>query len=220
MASRLGENIQREWDKEPFAGELWDALQARKHDRDTGIAMLTELAERGSVLAMMYLGYAQVSGDGDRDQSALGERWLIKSAEGGSIEGRFQLAHHYQRQGNWEKALRELKILTEGGYSPAMYALGLYLYRGELGDRSVPEALNYLRMARDTGHLPAMGLLSWIYRKEGYGLTGRLASHWHCLAKIPAVAWYLWHYPNSDKLRGRPQRPPAALQGAAALDPH
>jgi TPR repeat protein len=202
MTSVLGENIQREWDEEPLAGELWDALQLRGQDRDAGNAMLTELATRGSVLAMMYLGHGYISGGGDQAQLALGEEWLIRSAKAGSIEGRFQLAGHYQRQNDREKELIELKALAEQGYSPAMYSLGLRLYRSETRERSVPEAVTYLKMARDAGHLPAMGLLSWIYRKEKYGLGGRIAAHWYCLAKIPAAAWYIMRYPNSDRLRG------------------
>lgn len=202
MASGIGENIQREWDEEPLAGELWDALEICRQDRDAGISILTELATRGSALAMMYLGHGYVSGGGDPAQLALGEEWLIRSARAGSIEGRFQLAGHYQRQDDREKALSELKTLAAQGYSPAMYSLGLSLYRDQLGPRSVPEALQYLKMAKEAGHLPAGGALSWIYRKEKYGLVGRIASHWYCLTKLPATAWYLLRYPDSDRLRG------------------
>jgi len=192
--------MQREWEEEPLGDELWHALQARKRDRDHGLEMLTNLANRGSALAMMYLGHACVSGE-DRGQLALGEEWLIRSAECGSIEGRLQLAFHYQRQEAWEKALVELKILTERGYAPAMYHLARALYRGELGYRSVPQAIHYLNMAKDAGHLPAMGMLSLIYRKEKYGLAGRLRSHWLCITKIPAIVRCVWSYPNSDRLR-------------------
>jgi len=200
MTTRLGENIEREWDEEPFGGELWEALQARKEDEGKGTAMLTDLARRGSVLAMMYLGHAYVS-SGDRDQMAQGEEWLIQSAEGGSIEGRLQLAQHYQRQKAWDKALAELKILVDGGYSPAMYYMGRLLYKGDLGYKAVPEAVYHLKMAIDAGHLPSMALLSLIYRKEKYGLVGRITSHWLCLTKIPAFVRCMWSHPSSDRLR-------------------
>jgi TPR repeat protein len=140
----MGENIQREWDEEPLAVELWEALQARKIDRDNGIAMLTKLAGRGSALAMMYLGQAYVSND-DRDEAALGEEWLVRSAEDGSIEGRLQLAHHYERQGAWEKAQLELEILARQGYSPAMHYLGRLFYWGDRGYRDVPKSVAYRR---------------------------------------------------------------------------
>ena len=196
----MGENIQREWDDEPLRVELWEALQAIKNDRDVGIAQLTGLANRGSALAMMHLGHTLV-GSENNDQSKQGEAWLIKSASGRSIEGRLQLAHHYERQQSWGKALAELKILAGEGYSPAMYYLARLLYGGELGYRAVPEAVEHLKMGINAGHLPSMALLSQIYRKEKLGFSRRVASHWLCLTKVPAFVRCMWSYPNSDRLR-------------------
>lgn len=205
MARPLGENIQQEWDAEPLAGELWDALEAKKEDRATGLAMLTNLASGGSALAMTYLGHDYANGDIPSDLST-GEMWLKRSAEAGSIEGRLQLAVHYQRQERWVEAETELKILAEQNYSPAMYALGHLLYAGCSGRQSVSEAIRYLKLAKAAGHIPATGLLSWIYRKEKLGLGGRIMSHWYFAAKIPSAIWYLWNYPNSDKLRRGAER--------------
>lgn len=202
MTRPLGENIQREWDSEPLSGELWEALDAKKSNPATGLAMLTDLASGGSALAMMYLGHAYVT-ENDQASLILGEEWLKRSANAGSIEGHLQLAIHYQRQERWADAEAELRALAAQDYSPAMYALGHLLYAGHSGQKSVPEAIRYLKLARAAGHLPAMGLLSWIYRKEKFGLRGRVISHWHCAAKIPSAIWYLWNYPNSDRLRCR-----------------
>jgi len=201
MAVRLGENFQREWDEEPFPGELWDAQKLLKENLASGRAMLTDLAGRGSTLAKMYLGHSLVK-SGESSEVALGEIWLIRSAKDGSVEGRFQLFVHYKRQQQGDKAVAELEALADAGYAPAMYALGLTLYRGKLVNQDIPEAVKYLNMAKGAGHLPAMGLMAWIYRKEDFGLSGRIAAHWNCLAKIPSLAWYLFQYPNSDRLRG------------------
>lgn len=200
MTSKLGENMQREWDEDPLRCELWDALQAGNQDSGERTAMLTDLASRGSVLSMMYLGHAHVS-SADPERAAQGQEWLIRSAHGGSIEGRLQLAHHYERERAWEKAAAELKIVADQGYSPAMYYLGRLLYEGDLGHKAVPEAVTYLKMAIDAGHLPSMALLSLIYRKEKFGLAGRIASHWLCFTKIPSFVRWMWSYPSSDRLR-------------------
>lgn len=192
--------MQREWAEEPLAVELWEALQVRRKDRQTGTALLTSLADRGSALAMMYLGHAHVKSE-DRDQVLQGEEWLARSAAEGSIEGRFQLACHYERQGAWEKIKFELETLAAWGYSPAMYDLGRLIYRGELGYRDVPRAIGYLKGAINAGHLPSLALLSQIYRKEQLGVRGRIAAHWLCLKKFPAVVRCVWSYPSSDRLR-------------------
>jgi TPR repeat protein len=201
MAAKLGENIQREWNEDPFPLETWDALEAIKLDRNSGIESLTRVAERGSPLAMMYLGHALTKGTGPSD-SAQAEAWLKRSTEGGSIEGRYLLAAYYEQQGNNEAAAAELRFLSDQGYGPAMYSLGSSLYRGDFGYKNLPEALEYLHLGRSVGHLPSIGLLSWIYRKEKFGIIGRISSHLYCLSKIPMLAWYLARYPNSDKLRG------------------
>jgi TPR repeat protein len=201
MAARLGENIQSEWDQEPFPGELWDGIEALKRERTTGIAMLTSLAKRGSVLGMMYLGHA-FSTSGDTAEVEQAEMWLTLAAEGGSIEGRYQLAAHYERLNDGVAAAAQLRALAALGYGPAMYALGRMLYQGDLVDRNVSQAMEYLKMAKGVGHLPSIGFLSWVYRKESFGIAGNFVSHWLCLTKVPALAWYLMRYPNSDRLRG------------------
>jgi len=200
MASRLGENIEREWDAEPFAVELWEALSTLKLNRALGVNMLSSLAEQGSPLAMMYLGH-HLRLHGDVNAMPCAEMWLSRSAQAGSIEGRYQLAHHHQRSGNGAQTVAELKTLASKGYGPAMYALGAILYEGELVRRDIHEAVNYLKMGKASGHLPSAAFLSKIYRKEKFGLRGRIASHWLCLAKIPALLWYALRYPNSDRLR-------------------
>jgi TPR repeat protein len=200
MNSKMGENIQREWDEEPLARELWEALQARKKDRCEGAAMLTNLAGRGSALAMMYLGHA-CAADDDRDQAARGEEWLIRSAEAGSIEGRFQLARHYERQGAWEKARKELEILAAKSYSPAMYFLGRLFYWGDLKNRDASKAVAYLKLAIDAGDLPSIPMLAQISREEKSGMRDRITAHWVLLKSIPTLLRCVWSYPNSDRLR-------------------
>lgn len=201
MGAKLGENIEREWSEDSSPGELWDSLQLIKQDRRAGIKALADLSDRGSTLAMMYLGFALTNG-GDPDEVGQGEVLLSKAAKGGSIEGGFQLAQFLITQERGADAVSQLKALAELQYGPAMYRLGSILYRGELVDRDLPQAVAYLERAKAAGHLPSMALLSWIYRKHGFGMRGRLAAHWNCLAKVPSLLWCLIRYPSSDRLRG------------------
>lgn len=200
MATRMGENIQREWDNEPLARELWEALRVRKEDRLKGAALLTELASQGSTLAMMYLGDLYIRGS-NREEIEEGEKWLIRSADGGSIEGRYQLARHYCEERSWNEARAELQALAVAGYSPAMYALAQLLHRGDFGYKAVQDAIEYLRSAIAAGHLPSIALLSKIYRKEKFGLRVRMAAHWLCVTRIPALLKCTLSYPNSDRIR-------------------
>ena len=201
MGARLGENMQREWAQEPRASDLWGALDLLDEDRSSGISMLTDLSMTGSALAMMYLGetLSREEGESTRD---LAEHWLQKSAKAGSIEGRFQLATHYERFAAGQKAVEEHKKLAEDGYAPAMYLLGTIFYSGTLVDRDIHKAVKFFEQAKNAGHLPAMGYLSWIYRSVGFGWKGKFRAHWNCLTKIPAVIWFVTRYPHSDRMRG------------------
>ncbi|WP_428685234.1 tetratricopeptide repeat protein [Sphingopyxis sp.] len=201
MGATLGENLQREWDQEPQAPDLWEALKLIDEDRASGISKLTELSATGSALAMMYMGEILSREEGE-SSSDVAERWLLRSAEAGSIEGRFQLATHYERVRAGQRAIEEHKKLAEVGYAPAMYLLGSIFYSGTLVDRDIHKAVKFFEQAKNAGHLPAMGYLSWIYRSESFGWKSKLRAHWNCLVKIPAVIWFVARHPHSDRMRG------------------
>lgn len=201
--TKTGESFEREWSEDPLAIELWDALDTVEKDRKLGLHELLALSERGSALAMMYLGNAYMISK-TNEEFIQAVEWLRRSAKAGSIEGRYQLACHYHRSENGEQAAEEYRILAEAGYAPAMYYLGKILYHGNLLERNVQEAVSYFERAKSAGHIPSMGYLAWIYRKEKFGLKGRLLAHWNCLAKIPAAIWHIIYYPESDRMRGFP----------------
>jgi len=98
--------------------------------------------------------------------------------------------------------VEEYKKLASVGYAPAMFYLGTMFYSGQLVEKDIGKASEYFELAKEAGHLPSMGYLARIYGKGGFGLRGRIAAHWNCLAKIPLMIWYLSNYPNSDRMRG------------------
>ncbi len=198
MAVKLGENLQNEWDSDPNADLVWDAIQLRKVDPEAGLKSLIEHSEQGSTLAMIYL-VRELKSDNAQDDV---EHWLSEAADKGSLEACFQLAVHYHSKKNGEAAVERYKQAAGKGYAPAMYYLGMLHYHGIFVGRDVATALDYFERAKTKGHIPSMGYLAWIYRKEGFGLKGRLLAHWNCAAKIPSGVWHLIKFPNSDRIRG------------------
>jgi TPR repeat protein len=202
MKQRLGENLSREWNADPHAPELWDSLQLIKSEPAAGLQMLSQLAEDGSSLAMMYLGEVYLHGRYDigRDER-LGEYWLRRSAEGGSLEGAFGLAWHLLNSGKSSEAFAEYRRLSELKYSPAQFALGWQYCSGIVVERDLVKALAYFRLAEEQGHLqaanqicrilmrPEMGPVSWLR-----GLIKKIA------LAIPFIKLAV-NYPSSDRLR-------------------
>jgi TPR repeat protein len=202
MAYKLGENIQREWNEEPQRVELWNALQLFETDPELAIEKLTKLGENGSALAMMYLGAAYVHGRGGIDcDFTLGEQWLSRSAEHGSIEGGFILGMHCWCEGDFSRAETELTKLCGRGYSPAMYRLGLFFFTGAAGEKDQSKGLHYLRMAEQAGHLHARHWLSNIYLKQNFGLLKKAEGVWKRIVMLVPFVRYMVAYPTSDRMR-------------------
>lgn len=203
MPYRLGENLEREWASDPNANELWLAAGGLDASPSTCRNSLEELAERGSALAMMHLGDALVYGRGgfalDLDE---GEKWLLRSAEGGSVEGRFRLANFYVRQKRDREALAHWVTLADWGYSPAIFYLGYCNYYGLLGlEVNLREAIHFWRLAHRSGHFHAGIWLAHTYETDCPRLRKKLAGFWIRTKLCIPFVWYWLRYPTSDRLR-------------------
>jgi TPR repeat protein len=199
---RIGENISREWDEEHCAPELWDALRQIKAEPHSGLLMLEALANDGSPLAMTYLGSIYMTGEhGLLKDHQLGERWLRRSAEAGSIEGRFGLAHYLSERQQRSDALVEYQRLAEMGYSPAIFVLGSSYWSGSIVGKDAQRAVRYFEDAARRGHIYAAVMNCYIEIRYGDGLWCRFRAivNW---SRMLGVGWTLkLRYPSSDRLR-------------------
>lgn len=198
----LGESIAREWQEEPRAPELWDALDATAANADIGLKKLEQLAVEGSSLAQMYLGHIRLTGDyGVPKDWELGEYWLRRSAGGESTEGAYLLAWHLLTSGKADEAVTQYQRLAKLGYSPALYVLGCLYKNGEVVEGNTRTALSYFSAAAEAGHLHAAHWVCHILMRERVGSLSWL----HGLAKkialtVPFITTLVW-YPSSDRLR-------------------
>jgi TPR repeat protein len=199
---KIGENISREWDRDLFNQELWRALQLIEHDPLAGVQELESLSQRGSGLSMMYLGHALFVGRyGLESDQVLGESWLSRSADLGSMEAYYTLAKDLQDVGRGEEALEWFKKAANFGYSPAMFAVGWKYYFGQNVERDIVRAHEYFKRAADTGHLYGV-LWESHSRRE---IRSNTATWMRNLSiRIPLVfrlIFALITYPSSDRLR-------------------
>ena len=199
---KLGENIAREWEEDPDAPLIWDALQLIKSDSMAGLDALMQLAKNGSALSMMYFGNVYLEGEyGVEVDVSVGERWLRSSADAGSIEGKYRLAKHLQFKKSWDDAEILYHDLAERKYSPAMYVLGQEYYLGENVESDIEKSIEYFEMAEAEGHVISAYSLAGIFMKE----RGDVVSWFRGVAKRIAIcapmARLITSYPNSDLLR-------------------
>jgi TPR repeat protein len=195
------ENIDREWNLEPLPAELENAIDVRRTDPFSAVKQFESLAEKGSSLAMLYIGDTYANGRGIERNIDLGDQWYQRAAEYGSIEAGHRLAFGYYHQGQYGKAVEELSNLSERGFTPAMYVLGSFYYCGTGVEKDLGKAIKYWKMAESAGHLAAARRISILLRTGEFGLTKKLTGYLKLLRTLYPYVKCIMQHPRSDRIR-------------------
>lgn len=195
------ENMEREWSEDSDPDGIRKALILREADPEASLQLLKELADRGSSLAMLYLGDIYANGRGVDRNTKLGVEWYRNAAENGSIEAAHHLAFCYYYMGKIEESLEILREISDKGFTPATYCLALYYLNGVGVDKSLESAIKFLKIAENRGHLLSARHLSFILRSGVCGLPGRIRGYLKMIAIIiPSIRCAL-NNPRSERLR-------------------
>ena len=198
----MGENLEREWDAEPHAGVLWDALEMAENDISAALEMMEDLAEKGSALAMMYLGNSYNFGNyGLEPNQELADSWLRRSARLGSIEGSFEFARRKEIEGDYELAEIEFRRLADRQFPPALYVLGRQHRHGGWLKQDTEKSIEFLEKAEKLGHFHAQHMLRYIHTHEKSGVANKVRGWVKFATMLIPFLRYSVNYPNSDRLR-------------------
>lgn len=201
VQKRMGENITSEWERDPYADQVWDALQLIEVDPEKGMSALLDLGAQGSSLALMYAGHRYRDGINNvprNEETAIG--LLNKSFDLGSIEGGYLLAHLHISNRRYKDGINTYNKLIDMGYSPAMYSLAYYYSFGDPGSKNAEKGDELFKRAAYLGHF-------WGKREFANLLIRRKSIHGFLrglMIKFTLVIPYLYlrsNYPNSDRLR-------------------
>lgn len=196
------ENLSREWALDHRASEIWDGLKLIERDPTTGLAMLEDLGRSGSALSMMYVGHAYLTGQyGTKIDQSQGEEWLRKSFTTGSIEGGYRLAKYLQSVGRDSDAMTTYLRLSELGYAPASYQIGVEHYLGQKVDKDITKALHYLKIGKDLGHLPSIHWMSYVKIRTGGTIFNKFTGYVMRIRHLILMIYLSLASPNSDRLR-------------------
>lgn len=198
---RVPESIAQALQDEPDPDQVLMTVRMLRNEPALALKRLEDLADRGSLLSMVFIGDTYLYGHGVERDVDRGKRWMLLAASGGSLEARFRLARFYNTQGETAKSIAELRGLSESGYAPAMFILGWRYYRGGGVENDVDQAIRYWTMAEDRGHLLARQILSHIYRTGRFGIVRRIHGYIKLISLIFPFARYMTFYPNSDRVR-------------------
>ncbi len=202
MNSKIGENISKEWDQDPFSSELWDAINQSRENWDLGSRELVNLSERGSCLSMVFLGDFLMHGrHGAPKNPAEGEAWLRKSIENGSIEGAYLLARELYNRKDYLNSKNLFIDLDKRNYAPATFRLGLMSYFGAGSPRDCKSALIYFERGSKMGHLHAEHWLAYLLRNEDLGLRSWMRGILMRVRLIYRIFSSNMANPSTDRLR-------------------
>ena len=201
MYINYSENTALEWDMEPFASSIEDAMELRESDPTEFVKILEKLAKNGSVLSMIYLGDVYANGRGVPIDIDRGLKWYERASERGSIEATHRLARWNWSYDDYDKTMQLLLINSRKGFSPAMYLLGLMYLSDKHTKSDVLLAIKYWKSAEEQGHLLAKRRLSILLRNGELGIIGRVKGYLKLVNMLPKFVYFSMKFPNSDRLR-------------------
>jgi TPR repeat protein len=196
------ESSQDDLSEEPDAEALQQAydLITRK-DYVAAIARLRTIAEKGSRLASVYLGWLHEEGLGARQDLLCARKWYERAATRGSSIAQFQLAQVCRKQGLLEEAVKWLSAAASADYLPAIYWLGTMYERGEGCTKDQKKAEAYFEKAYERGHIFAKRDLARrsLTRNGGkFGILRGLRMYIHAVIEAARLARV---DPHSERLR-------------------
>jgi len=197
----MGENITLEWEGDPYAHFVWDALRLLEVDSEKGMSALLDLGAQGSSLALMFAGHRYAHGINNvskNEETAI--RLLRQSFDLGSIEGGYLLGFQQMANGRLKEGLDTYNRLSDLGYMPAMYVIGYHYVLGDPSIRNTEKGAEFFKRAAHCGHL-------WARRERANLMIGRKTIHGFVIGWIMKIAsvipfvYFRLSYPNSDRLR-------------------
>ncbi|HWI26483.1 MAG TPA: hypothetical protein VN668_05895 [Stellaceae bacterium] len=174
------------WDDEPDPTELWKAVGLLSSDREAALALLRNLAARGSIMSMIYLGHniAIQSPFSANRKEALA--WYRKAAVSGVPFAIYSLCKALHVNGNFEEEIHLLQSEQLLDYGPALNQLACIYRDGEHVPRDPAKAEELYRRAHEVGHLTAMRNLGAFYTKGLGGLRKIPLGIYLLVAVLPA----------------------------------
>ena len=185
--------------QEPDVKRLQDAYALLRTDPPRALVELEELANRGSVVSMLYLGetYAKEPYV-DRIKS---EKWYKSAYHGGSATGLFALGALYYREGKYAEAEKTFADGVAKSDPVSMYWLAsVYVVDARHRGKST-EIRTLLEKSATLGHIRAKHDLSLFLMKGRYGKRDVLKGIWLYITNLidafkvsyrDPTSWRLW----------------------------
>jgi TPR repeat protein len=186
-------------EQEPDLVRLNEAYGLLEANPGRAIAELQSLAESGSVLSMIYLGWIYQT-DNNIDMKKA-ESWLRRACDKGSKLAIYYLGHLYLKQREYEKAREIFMYGDSNDYAPATYCLAEMYIDGSGAKKQLEKARELLEKATSLGHVFAKRSLARLLMSGRFGFFNMFRGFFLLLGALKDGFVVGIKEPSSDRLR-------------------
>ena len=142
-----------DWTREPDLELLRRAHGLLESDSKQALMDLKALADRGSLMSMLYIANAYSKGKGTAVDMQQAESWYRRAMNAGSVLGSYELGRiHYERK-DYSKAEESFNVGAGQNYAPSLHMLGLMFLSGAGVKKDLSKAKQLLENATALGHV-------------------------------------------------------------------
>jgi TPR repeat protein len=189
------------WQGEPDLTALHDAHGLLATDPQRAITKLTDLAERGSLMSMVYLAEACKSGAGTSVDAERAEEWYERAARGGSVLATYHLGRIYLNRMDFPRAEEAFRAGENKGYMPSAHQLGRMLAGGIGVPKNVNAGREHLERASRGGYVFAKRDLALLLLSGQFGVLAALRGAWLFMVSMKDLIVEIFTDPTRERLR-------------------
>ena len=151
-----------------YLGELYYSGLGTERDYARAYGYYQRAQNIGIADVYYKLGRMSLDGNGTAEDYAKAKEYLLKAIEMDSVMALTDLGWLYERENNYDEAVRYYKLAAEKGRTVAMYNLGNLYWFGRGVEENEAEAFRYYSMAESDESIERLYRLGWMY-KNGRG---------------------------------------------------
>lgn len=173
------------WEREPDVSRLSAAFHAMRGNPDHALAELRALADAGSPMSMLYLGYMFAEGIGVPVDLKGAETWYRRAHDNHAPSALCRLGGVLERMGNFDAAEEVFSTGIAAGDRLCIHHLGYLYMQAAFPRRDLNKARGLLAQAASNGNFIAARDLAYLLIKGHFGLLNRIRGVWMLLAWTP-----------------------------------
>ena len=141
-------------------------------DYQKAFDIYNDLASAGSVSSQRFIGWMHYLGEGVKEDISKAEFWMEKAANENDIEAQFGLGKIYTRKGDYEKSVLWYRKSSDGGFTPAIYRLGMMYLFGKGVDQDVKVSIELFKTGYEKKHIHSGMSYAKLLLKGSNGILG------------------------------------------------